>query len=409
MIYSLRKKFILVSAVSICCVLIGIFITMLVMNNMQLNKTMDALTKAIADNGGVFSDINKSGQEPPVGRYPYGSVITGETAYSTRFFTVWLDGYNRIKKMNMDSIFSISESQAQEYAKAVLDTGKEKGWVSGYRYKVFQSKGVTGIVFVNGEMPRLMVSRFLFTTFLVLFGCGLVVMVLIIIISGRVVRPVAESYEKQKQFVTDANHELKTPLTLILSDLDIVEAEVGKNEWLDDMRIEGERMRLLVNQLVTLSRMDEDQSNLSAVIFDLGSAVLDTASEFQPLAARCQKELITEIEPLVEYYGDEGLIRRLTAILLDNAIKYCDRGGKIKISLCKRRHPAITVENTCSNVEKLELERLFDRFYRGDKSRIFDGSFGVGLSIARAIAKKHHGDIRAYKKEKMIGFKVELR
>lgn len=409
MIYSLRKKFILVSAASIFCVLFGIFAMMFMMSKVQLNETVDALTEAIAENGGVFLERNGHGQAPPVGGYPRGNMITEETAYSTRFFTVWLGDGNRIVRVNVDSVFSISKSQAQEYARAALEAGKERGWVSNYRFKVFHWDDGMGIVFVNGEIPHLMVSRFLFTTFLVLLGSGLGVLILIVIMSKRVVRPVAESYEKQKQFITDANHELKTPLTLILSNLDIVEAEVGKNQWLDDMRSEGERMRMLVNQLVILSRMDEDQSNLCMAPFDLSSAVLDTASEFQPLAEERQKELMTEIEPMIEYYGDEGLIRRLISILLDNAVKYCDRDGKIKIYLHRRRHPTITVENTYGNVGSLELERLFDRFYREDKSRTFDGSFGVGLSIARAIAKNHHGDILAYKKEKIIGFKVELK
>lgn len=409
MIYSLRKKFILVSAASIFCVLFGIFVMMFMMSKVQLNETVDALTEAIAENGGVFLERNGHGQAPPVGGDPRGNMITEETAYSTRFFTVWLGDGNRIVRVNVDSVFSISKSQAQEYARAALEAGKERGWVSNYRFKVFHWDDGMGIVFVNGEIPHLMVSRFLFTTFLVLLGSGLGVLILIVIMSKRVVRPVAESYEKQKQFITDANHELKTPLTLILSNLDIVEAEVGKNEWLDDMRSEGERMRMLVNQLVILSRMDEDQSNLCIAPFDLSGAVLDTASEFQSLAEERQKELMTEIEPMIEYYGDEGLIRRLIAILLDNAVKYCDRGGKIKIYLHRRRHPTITVENTYGNVDSLELERLFDRFYREDKSRTFDGSFGVGLSIARAIAKNHHGDILAYKKEKIIGFKVELK
>lgn len=409
MIYSLRKKFVLVSAASIFFVLFGIYIMMLVMSNVQLNKTMDALTDNIAENGGVFPGESWPGQAPPVEKYPYDNVITEETAYSIRFFTVWLGEDKRMIRANVDSVFSISESQAQEYAQNAWKTGKERGWVSDYRFKVFHSGSSVGIVFVNGEMPHLMASRFLFTTFLILLGSGLVVLILIILISKRVVRPVAESYEKQKQFITDANHELKTPLTLILSDLDIVEAEIGKNEWLDDMRSESERMRMLVNQLVILSRMDEDQSNLSAAPFDISSAVLDTVSEFQPLAAERQKELTAEIAPQIEYCGDEGLIRRLAAILLDNAVKYCDKDGQINIFLFKKRYLTIIVENTCGNVESLKLERLFDRFYRADQARTFDGSFGVGLSIARAIAKNHHGNISAYKKEKTIGFKVELK
>ena len=227
--------------------------------------------------------------------------------------------------------------------------------------------------------------------------------------SKKAVYPVAESYEKQRQFITDANHELKTPLTLILSDLDIVESEFGKSEWIDDMRIEGERMKTLIHQLVLLSRMDEDQANLRICPFDLSNAALDTVSEFQALAFEQKKNLAAQVEPTIEYHGDEGLIRRLLSILLDNAVKYCDDNGKIMVTVKQKRHISITVENTYSSVDSLELEKLFDRFYRADKSRTFNGSFGVGLSIARAIAKNHHGDISVYKKERAIGFKAELK
>lgn len=325
------------------------------------------------------------------------------------FFTVWLGADHQIVKVNVESVFSITEAESQEYVDHALGKKCERGWVSDYRFCVFQSGNQTAIVFVNGEMNRMMSNRFLLTALLTLVGSGMAVLLLIISISKRAVYPAAESYEKQRQFITDANHELKTPLTLILSDLDIVESEVGKNEWLDDMRSEGERMRTLINQLVTLSRMDEDQANLSIAPFDLSGAVLDTVSEFQSLAEERKKHLTAKAEPSVEYCGDEGLIRRLLTILLDNAVKYCDEGGSIEVMLYRKRRPVIKVENTYGNVDSLKLDRLFDRFYRGDKSRSFDGSFGVGLSIARAIAKNHHGDIAAYKKEQTIGFKVELK
>ena len=299
-------------------------------------------------------------------------------------------------------------SVSREYAELALEKNRERGWVSNYRFRIFTSGDETAAVFVNGEMNRMMSNRFMLTAFLVLVGSGVAVLVLIIIISKRVVQPVAESYEKQRQFITDANHELKTPLTLILSDLDIVEAETGKNEWLDDMRSEGERMRTLINQLVSLSRMDEDHANLCICPFDLSNAVLDTVSEFQSLAAERKKGLAASVEPSIVYHGDEGLIRRLLSILLDNAVKYCDEGGKIEVTVYRKRHPTLLVENTYGHVDDLALNRLFDRFYRADKSRTFDGSFGVGLSIARAIAKNHHGDIGVYKKEQTIGFKVDL-
>lgn len=409
MIYNLRKKFIRVCVVSVVIVCTVIFIVMFVMSNLQLNHTMDTLTDAIASNNGVFPPFDEEEQPMPSGHFPYRDIITEETQFSTRFFTVWVGEDERIEEVNVDSIFSISEEETQEYAEAALSSGRKTGWVEDYRFQVFETDRGTAIVFVNGEMNRVMTERFLFTFLLVLCGSGLVILILIILISKRVVRPVAESYEKQKQFITDANHELKTPLTLILSNLDIVEAETGKSEWLDDIRIEGERMGMLINQLVMLSRMDEDQSNLNISDFDLSDTVSDTVSEFCPLAEDRSKTLLSEVEGAVEYRGDEGLIRRLVAILLDNAVKYCDLQGEIRVLVYKKHHPVIVVENTCSDAEQIELGKLFDRFYRADRARTFDGSFGVGLSIARAIARKHRGDITAYRKDRIIGFRVELK
>ncbi|WWR17048.1 HAMP domain-containing sensor histidine kinase [Lachnospiraceae bacterium JLR.KK008] len=409
MIYSLRRKFILICTVSICTVLLAIFAIMCVMNQIQLNHTMDTLADVIVSNEGVFPKKDESGHPFPPGGRPHRDIITRETPFSTRFFTVWLGTENQIEKVNVDSIFNISEEQLQEYVEKALEKGQKRGWVSDYRFCTFQSENKTAVVFVNGEMNLMMSKRFLTSASLVLAGSGIAILGLIILISRKAVYPVAESYQKQRQFITDANHELKTPLTLILSNLDIVEAEFGKNGWLDDMRSEGERMRTLINQLVTLSRMDEDQVNLCLWSFNLSDAALDTVSEFQPLAAGSKKELTADIRPSVSYYGDEGLIRRLLAVLLDNAVKYCDEGGSISVAVYRKRHPVIVVENTCQHVDRLELDRLFDRFYRADKSRPYDGSFGVGLSIARAIARNHHGDITAYKKDQLIGFKAELK
>lgn len=267
------------------------------------------------------------------------------------------------------------------------------------------------IVFVNGETVRGMTYHILYTVFLVLIVILGLILLLIIFISKRAVKPAAEIYEKQKQFVTDANHELKTPLTLILSNLDIIESETGRNEWLDDIRSEGERMSELINQLVMLSRMDEDASDIEIRRFDLSSMAEDVISEFENLSAEKQKTLSAVIQPSILYNGDEGLIRRLLSILLDNAVKYCDPGGTIAVSVYERaHHPVIITENTYRNVDRLELNRLFDRFYRADKARTFSGNFGVGLSIAKGIAKKHKGDIAAYKKNiDIIGFKVTLK
>ena len=246
---------------------------------------------------------------------------------------------------NIEKISSVSEAQAKDYAIEVINRSESRGWLSDFRYKICDTDYGHSIVFVNAEVNRSTANGLLYTVLFTMIGSFFIILLLIVLISKRAVKPTAESYEKQKQFVTDANHELKTPLTLILSNVDIVESEVGKNEWLDDIRSEGERMSKLIRQLGTLSRMDEDAASLSADTFDLSATALDVLSEFEGLAVLKNKSLFSSIEPSVLYKGDEELIRKLISVLLDNAIKYCDSGGQISIVLTARgHHPVITVE-----------------------------------------------------------------
>lgn len=411
MIYRLRKKFILISAAAVGVVFALIFGLIYFMTSAQLNRTMDALTDVISSNDGAFPEFSKSDLPPAPAGVEREWFFTPETRFSTRFFTVYTDNNGMITGENTDKISSVNADTAREYAKNALSKNAERGWIDGFRYKITDTESGKTVVFVNGETNKGMTNGLQYTVLFVLLGSFLAILLLIIIISKRAVKPTAEAYEKQKQFVTDANHELKTPLTLILSNVDIVESDIGKNEWLDDIRSEGERMSDLINRLVTLSRMDEDESNLTASEFDLSGVTLDTASEFEGLAAERNKKLSYEIEPNVVYNGDEGLIRQLTSILLDNAVKYCDAGGEIVMNVRAKGHGAvITVENTYSDIDEIELNRLFDRFYRADKARSFTGSFGVGLSIAQSIANKHKGNIVAYKKDDdHIGFKATLK
>ena len=366
------------------------------------------LTDTISSNDGAFPPVESSQHQPP-SRFPYLDVITKETPFTTRFFTVWLNEEQEIIHINMDSVATISKSDIERYARKVASRDSERGWISDYRYKAVDTQNGSIMVFVSGTMYQSTTNRLLFTVFLVLLGSAALILILIILISKPAVRPVAESYEKQKQFITNANHELKTPLTLILSNLDILESEFGKSEWLDDIRGEGERMGLLINQMVMLSRMDESNVHLENSDFSLSGAVEDTVSEFQGLAEERGYTISQQIQPELSYHGDESMIRRLIAILLDNAVKYCDPNGSIQVRLYQRRHPILTVENTYAAVDHLPLDKLFDRFYRADQVRTFSGSFGIGLSLAQSIARSHRGSITAYKRGGTIGFRVDLK
>lgn len=407
MIYRLRRKLIWISGLSVVGVFLLIFAAICAVGAHRLNQAMDLLTDRIAANGGAFPQVDE--QHPlPEGALP--DFITEETSFSVRFFTVRFDPSGEAVSEDVASVASVAPETARAYGEQAVRRGAERGWIDGYRYRIYDTGEGTAVVFVDGKMNCAVFRMTLFTAGAVLLCSLLAILLLIFLLSRRAVRPVAESYERQKQFVTDAGHELKTPLTLILADLDILETEVGKREWLEDIRSEGERMRALVEELVTLSRMDEEGAEFPRAPFSLSDAVADTVSEFQPLGAARGVPVLASIAPGVQYCGDEGAIRRVVAILLDNGVKYCDAGGSVRLKLTCRRHPTLWVENDCAEVEHLELDRLFDRFYRSDRARTSPGGFGIGLSIAKAIVQRHRGEVRACRGEGgRIVFRVVLR
>ena len=412
MIYRLQKRFILICTVSVLTVIALVFGVILVLNISSMNRNMDMLADRVSEGGGrfpsSFNEMMPHDKKPPRNEQNF-DFITPETPFSTRHFTVFFDKKGMVDQTFTESIYAIDEDTAIEYAEKVMDDGEERGWISNYRYKVFSTEKGYGVVFVDGSMSRSSLMQSMTIAGFVLLGCAALVLILIFLLSKKAVKPIAESYEKQKQFVTDANHELKTPLTLIMANVEIAELELGKNEWLDDIRAEGHRMTELVNQLVALSRMDEDGHKMNITEVSFGELVADTVSEFEPLAKERGKALTSNIEKGISYCGDEALLHRLIGILMDNAIKYCDQGGEISVDLHRGRRTVLTVENTYAAVGELELNRLFDRFYRADKARKFTGGYGVGLSMAKAIVEKHKGEITAYKKDAThIGFKIVL-
>lgn len=414
MIYKLQKRFILISITAVLFVIALVFGVIVALNISSMNRNMDILADRVSEGGGSFLDsfeeMMPPDQAPPIKEKNFG-FITPETPFQTRHFTVFFDREGKVAQTFTESIYAIDEATAIKYAERVMadEDEHERGWISNYRYKVFSADMGMGVVFVDGGMSRSSLMQSMTIAGLVLLGCAALVILFIILLSKRMVKPIAESYEKQKQFITDANHELKTPLTLILANLDIAEAELGKNEWLDDIRVEGYRMTELVNQLVALSRMDEEGQPMNMTEVPLGELVADAVSEFEPLVKERGRGLHIAVDKDIVYFGDKELLHRLIGILMDNAVKYCDNGGEIGVTLHRDRRVILTVENTYAAVDEIELHRLFDRFYRVDKARKFTGGYGVGLSMARAIAEKHRGEITAYRKDSThIGFKVVL-
>lgn len=411
MIYRLRRKFILICMLSFLIVFLLLFASIYCLTYCQAIASLDMLADVVSENNGNFPALERPESEA---RNPFSTGIehlTVESPFTTRFFTVRFDASGSLLSTDIRSIASVTENTAEEYARAAVNKRMERGWIDDFRYKVNTTAEGKTVVFIHGTTARRTSQQLLWAAAAVFLIGSVVVLVLIVLISKRAVKPTAESYEKQKQFITDANHELKTPLTLIQANLDIAESEVGKNEWLEDIREEGEKMTELVNCLVTLARMDEEHTPLETTPFDLSNALADTVAAFSSAAEKREITLTSNIPPLVQYKGNETAFRQLVSILMDNAVKYCDPSGTITVTLQDHggRRPVFTIENSFQAVDSIELSRLFDRFYRADKARTYGSGFGIGLSIAKAIVEQHHGEIQAQNLgRKTIRFWVRL-
>lgn len=204
--------------------------------------------------------------------------------------------------------------------------------------------------------------------------------------------------EKQKRFITDAGHEIKTPLAIISANTDLLEMDVGENEAIDEIRTQTKRLSVLTKDLVTLARLEETAHTPTMIDFPLSEVVKETAAPFTALAEAGGKRLALHIEPMLTLHGDSASISRLVSLLLDNALKYSPVSDTIRLALSKQgKSILLTVSNRSAlPITEKEAEKVFDRFYRGDPSRGGEiGGHGIGLSIAKALVASHNGRITA--------------
>ena len=320
-----------------------------------------------------------------------------------RFFSVVLSSDGTILDMQLPLGAVMEESDIAELAARVYSKKAETGFQSVYRFRKLYGEDTVQILFLDCGR-EINAFRWFLLTSVILSAAGLLLILgIVIYFSGRIVRPFAESYEKQKQFITDAGHEIKTPLTIIQADADILEMDLGENEWLTDIQNNVRRLTDLTNDLVGLARMEEGSAPLELLEIPVSDVILETAQAFLSLAQAQKKDLLLSVEPMLSMDADERTIRQLVTILLDNALKYSPEGSSITLSVCKHGKQ---ITMTVANVSLLplpegNLDRLFERFYRTDPSRNSQtGGHGIGLSIASAIAAAHNGQIQASQPEK---------
>ena len=418
MIDKLRKKFILAAMLSTFFVLFLIIGTINIANFVSVNRGLNNRLELISENGGSFPDLMNT-HPPKEDIQPEKKDdffdkpgINKESQFATRYFTVFINEDGTVNEINTGKVSAVTVSQARNYAVELLQKNKIIGFVEDYKYlRTTLGDENYMYVFINCQMEIETVKSFLFASVGISIIGLIGVFILVWFFSGKIMRPVAESYEKQKQFVTDASHEIKTPLTIIDANTEVLEMTTGENEWTKSIRKQIGRLTSLTEQLVFLSKMDEESSTIEMSDFSLSDAVFDTAEIFKTLAVQKNKTLEIDIEEAINYNGDEKSIRQLISILLDNAIKYSDDDGAIRIKLNKNgKNSKITVWNTVANIGVGKHDELFERFLRLDKSRNSkSGGFGIGLSVAYAIVNAHKGKITAESHDgKSIVFTIVL-
>lgn len=397
MIRKLRAKLILASMLSLLLVLAVIFVVVGVLNYRKIVSDADSILGILKANDGSFPIEER--QEAPFSSDGYNRTnrrFSPELPYESRYFTVSLTQEGVILTVNTGKIAAVDTETAIDYAQQVFREGSAQGFLGDYRYTAYAVGTEWHIVFLDYGRELSAFRTFLFTSIGVGLAGLLAVLLLLVVLSGRIMKPFAENYEKQKQFITDAGHELKTPLTIIDADAEVLEMDIGENEWLKDIQAHSKRLAQLTNNLILLSRMEE-QPQMAAIEFPLSDLAEETLETFQALARTNHKALSGHIEPMLSMTGDEKAIGQLLTILLDNVIKYSDEGGRIELALKKQKNTlCLSVFNTSENISKESLAHLFDRFYRADKSRNSkSGGYGLGLSIASAIVSAHKGRISA--------------
>lgn len=285
----------------------------------------------------------------------------------------------------------MNNSKAFDYAKKVMNRKNDKGYIDEYRYLVHRTKDNIEIIFLYRAATLEYFYNSMNSLFITSMICIAIMMLLLIFLSGKIVSPLVNNRLRQKEFITSASHELKTPLTVIGADAQLLELEIGENEWLVDIQSQIKQMTKMTNHLVYLARAEEQEEKINRIIFPISDMGQEISDSYKALAIKDNKKYILNIEENFGYKGDEKSIREMMGAMIDNAFKYSNKLGTIKISLLRtNRGVCFITENTIDDNQEQDVSNFTKRFYKGTNSC----GFGIGLSIAQATCKSHKGKLK---------------
>ena len=426
----LRRKFILVAMGAVTVVLTLIIAGINIVNYSHVCKMADARLDYIlagkgsidwedesrtdSGNGGDTSTGMVADGDRAGARVGHFEGMTAESPFDTRYFTVTLvEG--QVVDVNTARIAAVGAKRAARIATELDSKGLTSGFSGNYRYTIAAQGEKTTYVFV--DCSRELASFHSFLNASVAISCigWLAVLAIVTVASGAVIRPMVESYSKQKRFITDASHEIKTPLAVIDAANEVQEIESGESEWTQSIHEQVARLTALTERLVFLARMDEGSAGFTMASIDLSEAVDKAAAPFESVAVSRGKRLSMSVATGVRAHADAAAVTQVVELLLDNATRYASEGSVIELSLravsrgAGKGSAELVVSNAVDELPEGDLDRLFDRFYRADVSRSSKtGGSGVGLSVVRAIAEAHGGSASVCGHGNQITFTVRL-
>lgn len=425
MISRLRRKFVMTAMGALLIMLVLLMGVINILYIVEMTSNAGMMLEMLLDHGGVFpveeflpdppeegtdtltEDVNRADtttderELPPWMFANFESIHRVEAPFETRYCSVLVHG-DTADAVDVEHIAAITETKANQMAMQVVADNKESGYLGVYKFgTVTHEDGSVLVVFVDCS-SRFASSIELLQITLLIGGIAFVLMfVIVYLLSGLAVAPAARSIEKQKRFISDAGHELKTPLTVISANVDVLEMDGDKNEWTQSIRHQVRRMTDLVNNMLTLSRMEEGGAHEFYTDVDLSQCMQESVQTYSVVAMAKERQYDADIAPGIHMTGDRKALAQLSSILLDNAMKYSNAGGRIDVRLMTDdKWIRYEVRNTCEELPEGDLDRLFDRFYRADSSRSREkGGYGIGLSVAKAICENHGGTITARREE----------